>query len=149
MKISIGTDHGGLALRESLAKHLAASGHHVTDHGAFTTESVDYPDYAHLVCSDVTSGRSDFGLLICTSGIGMAIAANKVPGIRAGVVHFPDDAAKCREHNNVNVLCLGAKHETTESAARLADIFLAAKFEGGRHSRRVDKFECGTTTCKG
>jgi ribose 5-phosphate isomerase B len=147
MKISIGTDHGGIALREYLANHLEGAGHTVTDHGTFTADSVDYPDYAHLVTADLRSGRSEFGLLICTSGIGMCIAANKMPGIRAAVIHFPDDAAKCREHNNVNVICLGAKHETPESAARLVDIFLATKFEGGRHARRVDKFECGATSC--
>ncbi len=147
MKISIGTDHGGITLREHLANYLEAAGHTVTDHGAFTTESVDYPDFAHLVTADLTAGVSEFGLLICTSGIGMCIAANKVPGIRAAVVHFPDDAAKCREHNNVNVICLGAKHETPESAARLLDIFLATTFEGGRHARRVDKFECRPGAC--
>lgn len=141
MKISIGADHGGVALRDALSKALKEKGHEVIDHGAFSTESVDYPDFAGLVGLDVTSGRADYGVLICKTGIGMSIAANKVPGVRAALVHFADEAALCREHNNANVIVFGAVYTLPEDAVTLTGIFLSTEFEGGRHQRRLDKLE--------
>ena len=147
MKISLGTDHGGVDLREKVAAYLKEEGHEVLDHGAFNEESVDYPDYAKLVCGDVTEGRADYGLLICKSGIGMSISANKVPGIRAALVAFDEDAAMTRKHNNSNVLVLPGKHTTDQQAyARIKD-FISTEFEGGRHARRVDKMEVRDETC--
>lgn len=140
MKISIGFDHGAIPLRKALLEHLKSQGHELVDHGTDSTESVDYPDYAHLVSGDVAAGRVEAGILCCTTGIGMSIAANKIKGVRAAVVKFEDEAALTRQHNNANVLCLGAHHTTPYEALRLADIFLRSNFEGGRHERRVNKY---------
>ena len=147
MNISLGTDHGGVELRAKVADYLKQEGHEVLDHGAFTEDSVDYPDYAKRVCEDVTAGRADYGLLICKSGIGMSISANKVPGIRAALVGFDEDAAMTRKHNNSNVLVLPGKHTSDQQAyLRIAD-FISTEFEGGRHARRVDKMEPQGETC--
>ena len=141
MKISVATDHGGVDLRQKVVNFLKAEGHEVYDHGAFDEQSVDYPDYARLVCLDVNSGRADFGVLICKSGIGMSISANKVPGIRAALVGFDEDAAITRRHNNSNVLVLPAKHTSDQQAFHRIKAFLRTDFEGGRHARRVGKLE--------
>jgi len=141
MKISIGADHGGYKLREHLVDALASNQHDVIDHGAKDNQSVDYPDYAKLVSQDVVSGKADRGILICTSGIGMSITANKVRGIRAALVNFEEDAIICRQHNDANILVLSGKHTNAESAANMAKLFLDTPFEGGRHARRVDKME--------
>jgi ribose 5-phosphate isomerase B len=140
MKISIGFDHGALALREPVIEQLEALGHTVIDHGTKTTDSVDYPDYAALVTADVAGGEAEAGILCCTTGIGMSMAANKVKGIRAALVHYEDEAALTRQHNNANVLCLGSLHTQPAEARRLVEVFLASEFEGGRHERRVCKF---------
>lgn len=148
MNISVGTDHGGVDLREKVATYLKQAGHEVIDHGAFTEDSVDYPDYAKQVCADVTAGRADYGLLICKSGIGMSISANKMPGIRAALVGFDEDAAMTRKHNNSNVLVLPGKHTTNQQAYDRIQAFISTEFEGGRHARRVDKMEeLGETCC--
>ena len=148
MNISIGFDHGALSLRETLIQHLESHGHILTDHGTDSDQSVDYPDFARPVTQDVVSGKSELGVLCCTTGIGMSIAANKVKGIRAAVVHYEDEASLTREHNNANVICLGALHTTPEQAVKLVDIFIASEFEGGRHGRRVDKFsDWENTSC--
>ena len=147
MNISLGTDHGGVDLREKVAAYLKQEGHEVLDHGAFTEESVDYPDYAKLVCGDVSSGRADYGLLICKSGIGMSISANKVAGIRAALVGFDEDAAMTRLHNNANVLVLPGKHTSEQQAYDRIQAFISTEFEGGRHARRVDKMEPQGETC--
>ena len=147
MNISIGTDHGGVDLREKVATFLKQSGHEVLDHGAFTEDSVDYPDFAKLVCNDVTEGRADYGLLICKSGIGMSISANKVPGIRAALVGYDEDAAMTRKHNNSNVLVLPGKHTSDQQAYDRIQDFISTEFEGGRHARRVDKMEVQGETC--
>jgi len=141
MKISIATDHGGVDLRSQIADYMKTRGYEVLDHGAFTTDSVDYPDYAQKVCHDVTAGRADFGVLICKSGIGMSIGANKVPGIRAALVAYDEDAAITRQHNNSNVLVIPAKHTNLEQAKQRIEDFIHTEFEGGRHARRVDKLE--------
>lgn len=139
MKISIGADHGGLALREVLVAHLQATGHTVLDHGTFSETSVDYPDYARLVGTDVTSGQADRGILICTTGIGISIAANKLPGVRAALVNHEDEAALSRAHNHANIICFGQRHTTPFEAKRYVDIFLSTEPETGRHTRRVEK----------
>lgn len=139
MKISIGADHGGLALKEVLVAHLQAAGHTVLDHGAFSDASVDYPDYARLVGLDVTSGQAERGILICTTGIGISIAANKLPGVRAALVNHEDEAALCRAHNHANIICFGQRHTTPFEAKHFTDIFLSTEPEAGRHTRRVEK----------
>jgi ribose 5-phosphate isomerase B len=141
MKISIGVDHGAVALRTALLNHLRAAGHELVDHGTASPASVDYPDFAAKVCADILGGRADAGILCCTTGIGMSMSANRHPGIRAALVHYEDEAALTRRHNNANVLCLGAMHVTPDKATRLADIFFNESFEGGRHARRVDKID--------
>lgn len=140
LRIAIAADHGGVELKKALHTHLSGKGLLVADFGAFTAESVDYPDFAALVCNEVIAGNADFGILVCTSGIGMSIAANRFPQIRAALVATPEDAAVTRLHNNANVLCLGSKSVTVESARRITDSFLSGTFEGtARHERRVEK----------
>jgi len=143
MTITVGADHAGYALKELLKQHLALHGYEVNDVGAHSAESTDYPDYAQAVARQVVSGQSTFGLLVCASGVGMSIAANKVPGIRAAVARDDVMAALVRQHNNANVLCLGARFVNEEQARRILTAFLGAKFEGGRHQRRVSKLEAG------
>ena len=139
MKIAIGADHGGFLLKNGLRDRLRADGHEVTDFGAAGTESCDYPDYAAAVARAVASGEFERGVLICTTGVGMSIAANKVPGIRAALGVNDAEVRLTRAHNNANVLTLGATLVDLETAAGLAKIFLETEFEGGRHARRVDK----------
>ncbi len=141
MKLSVGTDHGGVEIRQKIVAFLKQEGVEVIDHGAFDETSVDYPDYAKKVCEDVIGNQADFGVLICKSGIGMSICANKVPGIRAALVAFDEDAAMTRQHNNSNVIVLPGKHVTNEQAFYRVKAFISTDFEGGRHARRVDKME--------
>ena len=141
MKISVGTDHGGVELRAKLVDFLKLEGHEVIDHGAYDQQSVDYPDYAQRVCNDVQAQVADYGLLICKSGIGMSISANKVPGIRAALVGFDEDAVMTRQHNDSNVLVLPGKHTTDQQAFYRIKAFIGTNFEGGRHARRVNKME--------
>lgn len=139
MIISLGVDHGAFNLREVLLTYLKENGYQVIDHGTYTPDSVDYPDFAHAVADDVVNGRADFGVLCCTTGIGMSIAANKVNGIRAALVHYEEDAALCRRHNHANIICMGALHTTAYEARRMVEVFLKSSTEGGRHERRVAK----------
>ena len=138
--VSIAADHGGVELKGALVGLLKERGFSVDDKGSFTKDSVDYPDYAKLVCDDVTKGKSSFGILVCTSGIGMSIAANKIAGIRAALCHNADCAKFSRLHNNANVICMGAKYVPPALAAEMVRIFAETQFEGGRHERRVCKF---------
>lgn len=138
--LSLGSDHGGFALKSVLAGSLSAAGFEIADRGPADSASVDYPDFARLVCDDVNSGRADFGVLICTSGIGMSIAANKIRGIRAALCLSEDAAKFSRLHNDANVLCMGSKYLTPTLAGSIARIFASTEFEGGRHGRRVCKF---------
>jgi ribose 5-phosphate isomerase B len=147
MKISIGADHGAYELREALVKYLRDNGHDVIDHGTHKRESVDYPDYAHMVGVDIQEGRAQFGILMCTSGIGMCISANKMNNVRAAHAHYEDDAFYSRRHNNANVICFGQKHTTIYDAIRCTYTFIHTDFEGGRHARRVDKFEQSCRSC--
>ena len=139
MRISIGADHAGYELKESIKKALAARGIAVDDVGTYSGDSVDYPDYAAKVATRVVSGESDRGILVCGTGIGMAMAANKIHGIRAAPAHDAASARLGREHNDANVLTLGARLTQTDLALELVRIFLDTPFEGGRHQRRVDK----------
>ena len=139
MKIAIGADHAGFALKEKLRHRLAAEGHEVLDFGAESAESCDYPDFAQPVARDVAQGRADRGILVCSTGIGMAIAANKIGGVRAVPAQSEDEVRLTREHNDANVLTLGARYLDEERAAGLIDLFLNTEFAGGRHARRVAK----------
>ncbi|OUM95249.1 MAG: ribose 5-phosphate isomerase B [Firmicutes bacterium ZCTH02-B6] len=139
MRIAIGSDHAGFELKKELAAHLEAAGYSVVDMGTESRESCDYPDYAQRVAEAVAAGQYDRGILVCGTGIGMSIAANKVPGVRAALCAEPFSARMAREHNDANVLCLGARVVGPGLALEIADAFLAAQFAGGRHARRVDK----------
>jgi ribose 5-phosphate isomerase B len=139
MKIAIAADHAGFALKEKLRQRLTQDGHQVVDFGPNSSESVDYPDFAQPVGRDVAEGRADRGILVCSTGIGMAMAANKIFGVRAAPAQSEDEVRMTREHNDANVLTLGAKYLDEEHAAGLIDIFLNTEFTGGRHARRVAK----------
>ncbi len=141
MKIAIGADHAGFQLKEELRSNLAAAGHEVIDHGTGNSESTDYPDYAAGVAEDVSEGRAERGILVCSTGVGMSIAANKVPGIRAALAWNEDEVRLTREHNDANVLTIGAKYHDSQQAERLVEVFLHTGFSGGRHSRRLGKIE--------
>ncbi|MBP9733747.1 MAG: ribose 5-phosphate isomerase B [Candidatus Omnitrophica bacterium] len=138
MKIAIGTDHRGYEAKNKLAAALKADGHEVIDCGTNSAEPCDYPDPAFRVASQVSRGQADRGVLICMSGIGMAIAANKVKGVRAGLCHKSSTAKLSREHNDANVLVLSSM-EATEPMENIVRTWLATPFEGGRHARRVEK----------
>jgi ribose 5-phosphate isomerase B len=139
MRIALGADHAGVALKDQLTRQLEARGLACRDFGTSAPDAVDYPDVAADVARAVASGAFDRGILVCGSGLGMAMAANKVPGIRAAAVLDEVSAELSRAHNNVNVLALGARLLTTEQAARLVALFLETPFAGGRHQRRIDK----------
>jgi ribose 5-phosphate isomerase B len=139
MRIALGADHGGFRLKEDLRERLHAAGHEVADHGTTSDESVDYPDFAERVARDVADGRADRGILVCTTGIGMSIAANKIDGIRAALVTNPDAARLTRAHNDANVMTLGAQFTSLEDANEFARVFLETPFDGNRHERRVNK----------
>lgn len=139
MRIAIASDHAGFALKETLRDRLAAEGHEVNDFGTASTESTDYPDYATLVAHEVADGRADRGVLVCSTGIGMSIAANKIEGVRAALVTNDDAARLTRQHNDANIITLGARYTEPSQAAGLVDTFINTEFEGGRHARRVAK----------
>ena len=143
LTLSLGSDHAGLPLKRALAAHLKALGHAVLDRGTLTEDSCDYPVYAQAVADDVVAGRSRFGILVCSTGVGISIAANKVRGIRAALVHNVEMAGLARQHNDANVICFGRRYVAPELAAACVDAFLAAAFEGGRHARRVGQIEPG------
>jgi RpiB/LacA/LacB family sugar-phosphate isomerase len=138
---ALGADHGGIDLKESLKRHLKQRGLTVIDHGTHSKESCDYPDYALAVARSVAAGEAEFGLLVCTTGIGVSITANKVAGIRAALAGDAATATLSRQHNDANVLCLAGKTTPPEVAVKILDAFIAAKFEGGRHARRVNKMD--------
>ncbi len=144
MKISIAADHAGFSLKERIKQALAAAGHQILDRGCYSEESVDYPDYGILAARDVADGVADRAVLICGSGIGMSIVANKVRGVRASLCANPEYAVMSRRHNDANVLTLGARLLDPDLALQIVDIWLKTPFDGGRHQRRVDKIrECG------
>ena len=137
--VAIGSDHAGYGLKQQLAEHLRESGHDVDDLGTHSEESVDYPEYGALVARAVVGGDADVGVCVCGTGIGIGIAANKVKGARAAVVHDATSARMARQHNDANVVCVGARLTGPQAAADAIDAFLAAEFEGGRHQRRIDE----------
>ncbi len=140
MKIALGADHGGFELKEKIHRSLAALGHEIADFGTNSAESCDYPDFAHAVGEAVAENRADRGLLVCTTGIGMAMAANKIAGVRAAPAQSEDEVRMTREHNDANVLTLGAKYLDEGRALALIRVFLETPFSGGaRHVRRVAK----------
>lgn len=141
MIIAIGADHGGVELKSALIEFIKNSGYTVIDCGTSGPESVDYADYAGAVTKLITNGKADRGVLICKSGVGMSIAANKVRGIRAALVYNKDIASLSRKHNNANVICFGASFVDSAAAREMLNIWLNTEFEGGRHQRRVDKLD--------
>jgi glycine hydroxymethyltransferase len=140
-RIALGSDHAGFQLKEALKGYLEGTEATVTDMGTGSPEVCDYTDFAQAVGEAVAAGRNDYGLLICSTGIGMSMAANKVAGVRAALVRDEHTATLARQHNNANVLCFGATSTSPDEARRILDVFLAAQFEGGRHERRVSKME--------
>ncbi len=140
MKIVIGADHGGFTLKETVGKFLLALGHDVEDVGCYSLQSVDYPDFADLVVARVAAGACDYGMLICGTGIGMSIAANRNRKIRAALCHDEYTARMSREHNNANVLCLGARVIGEGVALELIKVWLDTSYAGGRHQQRIEKF---------
>jgi ribose 5-phosphate isomerase B len=139
MVIALGADHAGFRLKEHLKRWLVRGGHTVVDVGTYDEASVDYPDYAAAVGDAVVSRLADRGVLVCGTGIGISIAANKIPGVRAAVCGEPYSARLGREHNDTNVLALGARIVAPDAAVRVLETWLTAVFEGGRHQRRLDK----------
>ena len=139
MQIVIGADHGGFELKEILRNHLEERGIHTMDAGCFGPESVDYPDIALEVARRVAAGMADRGILLCGTGIGISIAANKVPGIRAALCHDHFTARMAAAHNNANILCMGGRTTGPETAKDMVDVWLDTAYEGDRHQRRLAK----------
>lgn len=139
MKIAIGADHAGYALKDQVRDALRQAGHDVVDVGTHSSESTDYPDYAGAVAHDVVSGAAERGILVCSTGVGMSIAANKIGGIRAAIAFHPDEVRLTRAHNDANVITIGARYTDADAAQEMVRIFLETPFEGGRHARRVGK----------
>jgi ribose 5-phosphate isomerase B len=139
MRIAVGADHAGFLLKERLRQKLSELGHEVVDYGTTSTESVDYPDFAEKVARDVAEGNADRGLLVCSTGVGMSIAANKVPGVRAALGVNPEEVRLTRSHNDANVIAFGATYTDPAEAEKMLGVFLTTDFDGGRHERRVEK----------
>lgn len=140
MRIAIGCDHRGLNVKQSIIKLITEMGHTCEDFGCYTAEPVDYPDIAKKVAEAIANGSFERGILICSTGIGMSIAANKVRGVRAALCHNAFSARRARQHNDANILCLGAELKQNIIPA-IIEAFLNTEFEGGRHSRRLDKIK--------
>lgn len=139
MKIAMGSDHGGYSLKQQLAALLRDQGHEVLDFGTHSLESCDYPDFGAAAARAVASGECERGIVICTTGIGISIAANKIRGIRCALCADPLSAEMTRRHNDANMLAMGAGIVGPNLAQRMVEVFLSTPFEGGRHQRRVDK----------
>jgi len=139
MRIAVACDHGGFQKKCLIVEHLESKGHKATDFGSYTPDSVDYPDYAIVAAESVARGENDRAILVCTTGIGMSIAANKVHGIRAALCYNEEVAGTSRTHNNANVLCIAGKYLDDKAALRMVDVWLKERFRRGRHRRRMDK----------
>lgn len=139
--IALGSDHAGVQLKAAIAEHLRQLGHEIEDFGTNDESSCDYPDYAEKVGRAVTGGKAERGVLICGTGVGISISANKIPGVRAALCGDTFSARMSREHNDANVLCLGARVVGTGLALDIVSTWLGASFEGGRHQRRLDKIQ--------
>ena len=141
MKIVVGSDHAAYELKEAIKEKLINEGHEVIDVGCDSPESVDYPKYGHAVGRAVASGEAERGIAVCGSGIGISIACNKVPGIRAALCTSVEMAEMCRRHNNANVVCMGARMISQELAFDIVDKWMTTEFEGGKHLRRINEIE--------
>lgn len=137
--IAFGCDHAGVELKRALMHKAEELDCMIVDLGTTENDSVDYPDFANSVCEAILGGKADYGVLVCGSGIGMSIAANRHKGIRAALCHNEADAKLARQHNDANIICLGERTTPTQDAVRLLEIFLKTPFDGGRHQRRIDK----------
>ena len=140
--IAIGADHAGFEYKSAIADQLKMKGYQVKDYGTYSTDSVDYPDFAHPVANAVEKGESGVGILICGSANGVAISANKHQGIRAAITWEQEIARLARQHNNANIICIPARFVSTPIAEEMINIFLSTEFEGGRHEKRVNKIAC-------
>ncbi len=141
MKIAIASDHGGFLLKENLKKYLKDKGHEMIDLGTDSEESCDYPDFGHLAANYVIDKKCDFAIVVCGTGIGISISANKVKGIRCALCFTPEMGHLAKEHNNANMIALGGRTTSDETAQKIIDAYLEAEFGGGRHERRVNKIE--------
>ncbi|HUW78703.1 MAG TPA: ribose 5-phosphate isomerase B [Candidatus Nanopelagicaceae bacterium] len=139
IRIAIGSDHAGYQLKEFIGKQLNKQGYTVTDVGTYSAERTDYPEYGAAVGRLIVGGQADFGALVCGSGVGICIAANKIPGIRAGVAHDVESARLMRAHNDAQIICFGERNTTPNVAILCLEAFLATDFEGGRHGPRVEQ----------
>ncbi len=142
MKISIGNDHAGPDYKQAIVKHLESKGFEIINHGTDTFDSVDYPDFVHPVANDVANGTADLGIIICGSGNGVAMTANKHQKIRAALCWTKEIAALARQHNDANIISIPARYTSIQQAVEMADTFLNTAFEGGRHQNRVNKIPC-------
>ena len=142
MKISIGNDHAGPDYKKAIVQFLESKGHTITNHGTDTFDSVDYPDFGHKVALDVAEGKADFGIIICGSGNGIAMSANKHQGIRAALCWIKEIAALARQHNDANIISIPARYTSIQQAIEMVEVFLMTDFEGGRHATRVGKISC-------
>lgn len=142
MTISIGNDHAGTDYKQAIVKHLEAKGYTINNYGTDSFDSVDYPDYAHLVSKDVNTKKVEFGILICGSANGVAMTANKYANVRAGLCWSKEIVSLIRQHNNANILCIPARFTAIHQAVDMVDTFLNTEFEGGRHQNRVNKIAC-------
>jgi ribose 5-phosphate isomerase B len=142
MKISIGNDHAGPDYKHAIVEMLIANGHEVTNYGTDSVDSVDYPDFGHKVATDVSEGKADFGIIICGSGNGIAMTANKHAKVRAALCWMKEIAALARQHNDANIISIPARYTSIPQAVEMVDTFLNTEFEGGRHQNRVDKISC-------
>lgn len=139
MKIALAADHGGYDLKEEIKNFLLEKGYEVEDKGTYSKESCDYPLFAKEAALLVSEGKADFGVIVCTSGEGVCMTANKVKGVRAGIAYNDEVAKLMRQHNNANIICLGAKFTPVNDALARVETFLTTNFEGGRHQRRVEQ----------
>ena len=142
MTISIGNDHAGPDYKHAIVKYLEANGHTVINHGTDTFDSVDYPDFGHPVAYDVESKKADFGIVICGSGNGIAMTANKHQDIRCALCWTVEIAELARQHNNANIISIPARYTSIQQAVEMVEVFLITEFEGGRHANRVNKIAC-------
>lgn len=142
MKISIGNDHAGPDYKKAIVEMLEAKGHQVKNYGTDTIDSVDYPDFGHKVATDVSDGKADFGIIICGSGNGIAMSANKHAKVRAALCWTKEIAELARQHNDANIISIPARYTSIPQVLQMVDTFLNTQFEGGRHQTRVDKISC-------
>ncbi len=142
MQLSIGNDHAGVEYKEAIVAYLKDKGHNITNHGTNANESVDYPDFIHPVAEDVSSGKVDLGIIICGSGNGAAMTANKHQKVRAALCWTKEIVALAREHNNANILSLPARYLSIPQALAMVETYITTDFEGGRHQGRINKMPC-------